>query len=104
MAAKFVLTTPYGNRYLIHENGDIERTDIPSFQPSGSWKMLALVSAVPNRREFIAFSRLSDFLNTAPELRFKNGKPRYTVRDLDHGTTREWGNTAVHGVAHIREL
>lgn len=104
MTAKFVLRTPYGDRYLIHDNGDIERTDIPGFVPSGQWKLLAIVSNMANRSEVIPFNYLSRFLSLKPDLLFKNGKPRYTVRDLDHGTMREWGNTKYHGVASMTEI
>lgn len=104
MTPRYEISTPYGDRYLIHDNGDIECTDIPGFKPSEEWQMVALVSAVSNRRIYIAFDCLSDFLATTPDWLFKNGKPRYTVRDFDHGTIGEWGNTTHHGVARIREI
>ena len=32
------ITTPYGDRYVVHESGDIQRTDL-EHKPSGKWKM-----------------------------------------------------------------
>jgi len=97
---KYCLTTPYGAVYYIHDNGNIERDDMPG-KPSGQWTMLGLKHVA--LQQFIPFKDLEAKL---PELtlKYKNGKPQYTVRDLDHGTMREWGNTKYHGVASISLL
>jgi hypothetical protein len=92
------LATPYGNYYEVHDNGDIAR---PGQKPSGQWKMIALVSVVRNRPAFVPLASITREWLDAHPLMFKNGKPRYTVRDLDHGTTREWGNARFHGVKAI---
>lgn len=96
------LRKPNGDRYIIHDNGDIERTDIPGFKPSGQWKMLGLVGI--GRKRYVPLERITREWLAENALRFKNGKPRWTVRDLDHGTMREWGNTDHHGVASIRVI
>lgn len=91
------IRTPYGNQYRIYENGNIERMDMPGMI-SGQWKMLGISHV--KRSHFIP---LSELLNGKIPLEqvYKNGNPQWTVRDLDHGTTREWGNTKVHGIARI---
>lgn len=92
------ITTPYGNRYVVHENGDIQRTDL-EHKPSGNWKMLGI--KVVRGSLFLPLAKITqEWLNTYPLL-YKNGNPRYTVMDLDHGTRREWGNTKYHGIRSI---
>ena len=60
--------------------------------PSGQWKALALVRRNNfGTLETIPFSQWAERLPTI-QWTFKNGKPRYTLRDLDHGTVREWGS------------
>ena len=108
-APKLYLRTPYGEQYHIYENGDIQRLDLyPSnkpFTPSGQWKLLGVQHV--KRNKFIPLARLitqlPDDLNGS-SIRYNNGKPQWTVRDLDHGTIRVWGNTQYHGIAEIRRL
>lgn len=69
-------------------------------KPSGQWKLLGLEHV--KRNEFIPFDALTPSLVESLELAYKNGNPQYTVRDLDHGTRRTWGNTKYHGVRNIR--
>lgn len=98
------ITTPFGETYIIHRNGNIERCSVPGLLPSGHWKFLGLVCLRPTY--FVPFEKITQKWMEAnrPGLLFKNGKPRWTVRDLDHGTVREWGNTEFHGVRSIRFL
>ena len=104
---KIYLRTPYGDQYHIHENGDIQRLDLyPSHQPftgSGQWKMLGVKHV--KTRQFIPLASLFSALPGeihGSSLTYKNGKPQWTVRDLDHGTIREWGNTEYHGIRDMR--
>jgi hypothetical protein len=104
MARKFVVSTPYGSRYYIHDQGEIECANGKNGAGSASWRMLGLSST--HSRQFgkmaVHFEDLDDWLKTAPEILYGNGKPRYTMIDLDHGTQRTHGNTKVHGVSAIR--
>ncbi len=97
-----IISTPHkGEAYRIEDNGAIVRLDVPGFKSSGQWLMLGLVRVNSTR---LAVSRLGitrEWLDANP-LRYKNGKPRYTIRDYDHGTTRDHGNTVAHGVSAIR--
>lgn len=85
----FTISTQNGKRYAIHSNGRIQRLDMP-FTPSDSWRLLGIEHV--KRREFIPFDRISPEMVASLQLAYKNGKPQYTVRDLDHGTVRIWGN------------
>jgi hypothetical protein len=91
---------PYGRAYTVYPNGDIAHLGTT---PSGNWKMLGLSPArgwsfgklaIPLARVFADEELRSNLL-------FKNGNPRYTVVDVDHGTQRCWGNTMYHGVRSI---
>jgi hypothetical protein len=99
------ITTPYGNRYRIHDNGDIETlvslrgTGPVNNPPSGKWKMLGIKPC--NGGGFIPLERITKAWLAKNPLLYKNGNPRYTVVDLDHGTRREWGNTKHHGIKSI---
>lgn len=100
---RFRITTPHGDRYIVHENGIIERTDIPGFKPSGKWKFVG-IEGVRSYRLFVRLDHLAEWLAGKPELLYKNGNLRYTVRDCDHGTFRSWGNTQHHGIKRIEVL
>lgn len=99
---KLEIVTPYGNRYIVHENAEIERGDMPG--PWAKWLFLGLSHSHPFNGEFVPFTHVVEYLKKDPNRfsTYKNGNPRYTVRDLDHGTMREWGNTKYHGVKNIR--
>lgn len=92
------ITTPYGNHYRIHPNGDIQRTD-GGHTPSGEWKMLGIIP-VRNRslRGMIPLEQITPELLADMPLQYGNGRPIYTVVDKDHGTTRIWGNARYHGI------
>lgn len=98
---KFILTTPYGNRYYIHDDDVIERADQPGTQ-SGQWRFVAVA-----RTDGFAFGcranvSLSDLADGREPVRFKrSGNPRFTVIDYDHGSHRTWGNTKSHGIGRV---
>ena len=94
------IKTPYGDCYKVNEKGEIIRLDQKDFKPSGQWIFRGL-RHVKRTSEFIPFSSITPQLLQEITLLYKNGKPQYTVEDLDHGTRRTWGNTAYHGVKSI---
>ena len=97
---KISLRTPYGDRYIIDtESGNIAREG-QSF--SNAWKFVGLSHV--KRNEIIPLKALTPERVRMMEFRYKNGNPQWTVRDTDHGTTREWGNTRVYGVAGMSYL
>jgi hypothetical protein len=93
------ILTPYGDHYKVDNDGNIIRTDISGFKPSGDWKCLGLEHV--KRNSFIPFDEITkEFLEDFNPC-WKNGNPQWTVRDLDHGTTRSWGNTKYHGIKKL---
>ena len=102
----YEITTACGDMYFIHENGDIERTDLEGFKPSGRWKMLGLRGVYHGRftSRFVPLAEVPILLAKGESLRCANGVPRFTIEDLDHGTRRIHGNCKYHGVASIALL
>lgn len=90
--------TPNRDTYNIYDNGDIQRTDM-QHTPSGQWKLQGIEHV--KQSWFIPLSQLNELSVSRLNLLFKNGNPQFTVRDLDHGTTRVWGNTKYHGIKRI---
>ncbi len=90
---KIEITTPAGAKYIIHDNGNIQRRDGQNV-PHSDWRMLGIKHVT--KREFVPLERMATMLGKT--ICYKNGNPMWTVRDLDHGTVREWGNTKYHGI------
>jgi hypothetical protein len=92
----FLLATDRFEFYEITENGQICKGP-NNVQPSEHWKMLGIIrrNNFGNVVESIGFDRLSKMspneINSI-KWKYKNGKSRWTLRDFDHGTMREWGN------------
>ena len=99
---KHMLYTPHGANYIIHENGDIQRTDIQGFKPSGNWKLRGLTHV--KRACFVPFPQCFDNRALPFPLKWKNGNPAWTVVDMDHGTRRVLGNTRYHGVSGFYQI
>jgi hypothetical protein len=89
-------STPYGKYYKVNSKGHIYYDGL---KPSGQWLFLGLQRV--NSNEVIPFAKITPELLKTLQVHYKNGRPRYTVRDLDHGTVRVWGNTHYHGVGAI---
>lgn len=94
------ITTPYGRHYVVDSERNFIKSENGTFSPDGTWKMLGVERIGPfNTLRFIPFNVFWGMVEEGRvEWKFKNGKPRYTVRDLDHGTMRVWGNWNCHGV------
>lgn len=64
-----------------------------NFPFSGGWKFVCF--KMFNKNVFIHLSDIQKNPQLLSEIskdwRFKNGNGKYVVRDLDHGTLREWG-------------
>lgn len=93
------ISTPYRDYYTINSEGFISKEGV---NPSGDWKLLGLMpvrcwqlyNMIPLR------SITPEWIKTH-DICYVNGNPRYTVVDVDHGTTRLWGNTKAHGIRSI---
>jgi|SRR5215218_3444979 len=80
-----------GTVWFIHENGDVERTDVPAPYnvPSGRWYITGAVQL--NNFGYITKRWSLTELLTNPSAipwQFKNGKVRTFLTDIDHGTPR----------------
>ena len=100
---KYEIRTPHGDRYLINEVGQVLEYS-NGFKSDGSddWKIVGICELKP----FGHIGRPIP-LNRAVKIEkftYKNGNPKYTAMDLDHGTCRIWGNTKYHGISSIQEV
>ena len=101
----YKITTPYGNCYQLDSSGNVikysnglDKTNSTSSDIQ-TWRVLGIVELLP-------FGRLGNLIPLPQAVNiknfsFKNGKPKYTVVDLDHGTERIVGNTKYHGVSKV---
>lgn len=93
---------PSGDHYKVDKDFNIIRTDIKGFKASSQWKFLG-IALVTSNRFAVKADNIKSWLKKKQPLLYKNGHPRYTVIDLDHGTVRIWGNTVYHGIQKIWE-
>lgn len=103
-----------GHYYRIHENGNIQRMDMPDFKPSGLWKAVRLVkpngSKVFSLPEVFEKAEANGFVEYESDarqngefiLRHKNRKPKLYLMDNDYGTLRQWGDGIV-SITLVRE-
>lgn len=89
-----IVRTEHNDHYIINEKGEITqlKNDIPYSQHkfSGSWLALGI-------RQVLPFNRLGGLISIEKaceiqEFKFKNGRGKYYMVDLDHGTQRIWGS------------
>lgn len=83
------------NRKVYHVDMRTGNIWYDGIKPSGNWKFLGFSHI--RKHDFISLSSLLKNPSTIKESPFwyKNGKSQYRVRDLDHGTVREWGSRVV---------
>lgn len=70
-------------------------TDPSLHKFSGGWKFLGLSHVKQNWIISLQTICNSPEILDKINLLYKNGKGQYTVRDLDHGTIREWGDRVI---------
>ena len=107
-AIEYRLRTKYGGWYETDSRGYVVRCDNgldkseASLHDLMSWQIMGIVEVRPfgNVGPLI---RLDDALKIQT-FRFKNGKPRFTIVDIDHGTQRVHGNTPVHGIVSVEKV
>lgn len=82
-----IITTKSGKTYKVNSDQQIIRTDI-NHRPSGQW---FFVGILPQRAWTLSKTITYHALKSSvPPLLYKNGRPRYSIVDIDHGTTRMW--------------
>lgn len=104
---KYIIATPYGNRYEVTSEGYVIKysngldKSKASVEELKSWQVLGVHEIKPFN-QLGKLIPLSEAVNIK-DWKFKNGKPRYTGADRDHGTYRVWGNWNYHGIETIYE-
>ena len=93
------IVTPNGEHYKVSEKGGIYAGPHHIAFPSNDWQFLGITHV--KRSAFIPLATLSPEMLKKIALLWKNGRPQWTVRDLDHGTMRTWGNTHYHGIKSL---
>jgi len=84
-------TIEYGQEYWkLHPNGAIERPGLVAPDPI-TWRIIG-ATTYNNFGNQVAFHTFYNIFRAPNEIPwyFKNGKQRTFIRDLDHGTIREW--------------
>jgi hypothetical protein len=95
------ITTRNRNSYRIHDDGAIERID-GQWKPDASrWRLIGILPINAYHPERMIPLRDID---TITDWTYKNGKPRFTGIDVDHGTTRAWGDGIVSVVKESRAV
>lgn len=104
------ITTPYGHSYDVAEDGAIlvYRREAGPYVPGPDWTITGVVSTKGWGGGFgrsYGLAQLAVLANSKPaDLLYKNGSPRWTLSDLDHGTRRIHGNTKYHGIKTVTRL
>ena len=101
---RYIISTTYGNKYVCDKDGYVlkysnrlrEKPDSESrktWQITGAWYNVGF--------DHVKYCTL-EMLTKHNDLRLCNGRPRFGLTDIDHGTLRIHGNKDVHGIASIR--
>jgi hypothetical protein len=83
------IRTQNGRYFDINQAQEITRLDMPEMRPSGQWIALGVHEVAPFGR---LYGREDLTVLLDRPLTFKNGKPRYRLRVLDHYTRMIWGD------------
>jgi len=98
-----IITTRYRETYIIHDdlNREVERTDM-KFTPSESWTFTGFyMQKAFWHLQYFSIPDMQAYLDQGNSLTFKNGNPKFTWWDIDHGARRIHGNIQCHGIVHI---
>lgn len=85
-------------RYIVNDDGMITQfnPNIPYEQHkfSGGWKVVGIREVLPfgNVGRLVPIKEAAEKIN---KFTFKNGSGKYLLQDVDHGTTRIWGERIV---------
>jgi hypothetical protein len=94
------------NSYVINDAGQVLQYSGNGLNKHGQTFEQLNIWVIKGLREIKAFNNLGDLIpiNRLHEIKnfcFKNGKPKYAICDLDHGTYRVRGNYKYHGCCGI---
>jgi hypothetical protein len=101
------VSTPYGDRYNVDcDTGRLTyiRRNGPTTEGSDKWLIVG-IATVRGRWLHGGLSQLEILANMPQnDVVHKNGTPRFTLCDRDHGTLRMHGNTKAHGIRSVQRL
>lgn len=103
--------TAYGDWYKLDKDGHVLQYSNglnlmnASTEELEKWKITGAVRC-NNFGSVVERTTIDQLANEPNEraLRFKNGSPKWTLTDIDHGTRRIHGNTKVHGIYMVRKV
>lgn len=101
----YTIRTAYGDYFQLSKEGYVLQYNNGLDKRNASIKELKTWQ-VTGIRQILPFNRLGRLISLAEAVNissfvFKNRKPRYTIEDIDHGTTRIHGNWRFHGVREV---
>jgi len=85
--------------YIINEDGEVLETENGKMrEPYSNWVIVGgWYSTGYGHTRHISLEELL----SVKDFKLKNGKPKYGLIDIDHGTYRMHGNKDVHGIRYI---
>jgi len=104
----YKINTKYGDWYILNRYGHVleysnglnklnaNRHDL------NTWQIVRLLELTKNRN--IKTSYTLEEAENIDRFTFKNGFPKFTLKDIDHGTYRISGNTNVHGITSFYKI
>ena len=97
---KYRFMTANGDYYDIDGDGCFLRSKNGQWQhPHDSWKVRGVYEIISfGQWRYHSLDYFIGMIENGDSFTFKNGKPRYTIADIDNGTMRGWGNTEYHGI------
>lgn len=102
----YKIITAYNNVYLTDKDGYVLEysNGLKKSATDENRKTWQLTGAVrySNNGYITEEATLEDLLTS--QLTYKNGRPRYTLTDIDHGTHRIHGNIKAHGIRYITKI
>jgi len=101
MDKKYRIITKYGTVYEIDEHGCFLRYNNHYWEcPHDSWRCVGCAEVLPfNRLKYYSLPEFLKMIENGHNFRFKNGNPKFTLLDCDHGTYRIHGNIKAHGIS-----
>ena len=91
-----ILYTESSKSYLVNEKMEITQYNsncaLDQHKFSGQWIFKGLVTRLHGNNLINAKQLFEKTVIDDINFTFKNGNPRFTVLDIDHGTTRSWGD------------
>jgi len=102
---KYKISTPYGDLYQLDEDGYVIKHS-NGLDKTKAGKEEIKTWRITGIRELKSFNHLGMLISLSESIKidnflFKNGKPKYVIEDIDHGTTRIVGNSQFHGVKSV---